>query len=305
MQSFILYPHGRISEVQRRQMTTIPDANIHAVAVDGTFDDCQHMVKSLFADAAFKAEHKLVAVNSINWARILAQVVYYFYAALRLGAPAKAVSFSVPTGNFGDIYAGYIAKKMGLPIDQLIIATNTNDILTRCLKAGDYTMTGVVPTISPSMDIQISSNFERVLYDLYGQDAAVIHDLMERFKADRSITLAPEVYRQLCTVFAAERVDDTQTKDTIRTVYQQTGELLDPHSAIGVKAGRDCRKGTAPLVTLATAHPAKFPDAVKEASGVTPALPEHLQDLFEREERVLRVAADSEAVKACISEHKK
>ncbi len=304
MQSFILFPHGRISEVQRRQMTTIPDANIHAVALDGTFDDCQHIVKALFADAEFRKDHHLVAVNSINWARILAQVVYYFYAALRLGAPARKVSFSVPTGNFGDIFAGYIAKRMGLPIDQLIIATNSNDILTRCLKAGEYTMTGVTPTLSPSMDIQISSNFERLLFDLYEGNAETIHGLMQDFGTNKTITLDPQVYRRLKQHFAAERVDDAATQATIRAVYEATGELLDPHTAIGVKAGRDCRTSDAPLVCLATAHPAKFPDAVEEACGITPVLPEHLADLHTREERSLHVANDIEAVKACIVEHK-
>jgi threonine synthase len=291
MQSFILFPHGRISEVQRRQMTTIPDANIHAVALDGTFDDCQHIVKSLFADAAFRQQHHLVAVNSINWARILAQ--------------AKAVSFSVPTGNFGDIFAGYIARQMGLPIKQLIIATNSNDILTRCLKGGDYTITGVTPTISPSMDIQISSNFERLLFDLYDRDAAQIAQLMQDFKDNKTITLDAQVYRKLTSLFSAERVDDAQTKATIKAVYEATGELLDPHTAIGVKAGRECQSGKEPLVCLATAHPAKFPDAVEDACGVTPVLPEHLADLFTREERCLRTVNDVEAIKTLIAEHKK
>lgn len=301
MQSVILFPDGRVSDVQRRQMTTVPDENVHCLALDGTFDDCQHIVKTLFADAAFREKHTLVAVNSINWARILAQVVYYFYAALRLGSPAQAISFAVPTGNFGDIFAGYIARQMGLPVHKLIIATNKNDILARCLKTGTYKMDGVSPTLSPSMDIQISSNFERLLFDLYDRDAAAIDALMQGFRTDKSFTMNPMAHRRFTELFASESVDDNATRETIRSVYNATGELLDPHSAVGVHAARACHDDAAiPLVTLATAHPAKFPDAVKAASGIHPGLPPHLADLLERKERVEHVANDTDAIKAFI-----
>jgi threonine synthase len=306
MQSFILFPNGRVSEVQRRQMTSILADNLHNVALEGTFDDCQNIVNTLFADADFRQQHHLVAVNSINWARILAQVVYYFYAALRLGAPAKAISFAVPTGNFGDIFAGYIAKQMGLPIHQLIVATNQNDILARCVETGTYGMNGVVPTISPSMDIEISSNFERLLFDLHGGDANAIAALMQQFKTDKSITLPAPVHQQLRGQFWAHQVNDDATKATIASVYAATGELLDPHTAVGVAAARACADATAtPLVTLATAHPAKFPDAVKDASGIHPPLPEHLADLFDRKERFDVVQNDIEAIKDFIARRKR
>lgn len=305
MQSFILFPHGRVSEVQRRQMTTMSDANIHNIALEGTFDDCQDVVKTLFADAAFRSKHQLVAVNSINWARILAQVVYYFYAALRLGAPAKAISFCVPTGNFGDIFAGYIARQMGLPIHRLIIATNRNDILSRCLHTGTYGMEGVTPTLSPSMDIQISSNFERLLFDLYGRDSARLATLMSDFRSNRRFTLEAQPLADLRRLFDAHAVDDAGTHATIRAVYEQTGELLDPHTAVGVAAARACNQApSVPMVTLATAHPAKFPDAVKDACGIHPALPTHLSDLFERSERYDVLAHDLTLIKQYIEAHK-
>jgi len=234
MQSVILYPHGRVSEVQRRQMTTIDDANVHCLAVEGAFDDCQDIVKALFADADFRARHQLVAVNSINWARILAQVVYYVYAALQLGAPAQRVSFCVPTGNFGDIFAGYIARRMGLPVHQLIIATNRNDILTRCLKTGTYGTQGVTPTISPSMDIQISSNFERLLFDLYDHDAEAIARLMQQFRAERRITLSAQAHRRLQAVFAAAAIDDAHTP------YIRYHRRADRSAH---RRGRGCRRG--------------------------------------------------------------
>ncbi|MCI5049390.1 MAG: threonine synthase [Rickettsiales bacterium] len=305
MQSFILFPNNRVSEVQRRQMTTMTDANIHNIALDGTFDDCQDIVKSLFADAKFRETHHLVAVNSINWARILAQVVYYFYAALRLGAPAVAPSFSVPTGNFGDIFAGYIAKQMGLPMGKLIIATNRNDILARCVLNGEYTMQGVTPTISPSMDIQISSNFERMLYLLYDRDADSIADMMQRFRTEKTLAIKPDALDRLRAIYDSLAVDDETTKQTIKDVYTQTGELLDPHTAIGVKAARACHKDDSqPVVSLATAHPAKFPDAVTSASNVHPELPDHLSDLFELKERFDVVPNDIEQVKQFIVNHK-
>lgn len=304
MDIFIMYPHGRVSDVQRLQMTTVLDENVHNIALDGTFDDCQDIVKTLFADKKFREQHNLTAVNSINWARILAQVVYYFYAALRLGAPAKAVSFSVPTGNFGDIYAGYIAKKMGLPIEQLIIATNRNDILSRTLKTGTYEMAGVEPSLSPSMDIQISSNFERLLFDLYDRDGKEIAEMMDNFRKTKKLTLSPLVLSSLRAQFAADSANDSETKATIKDCYQKTGELLDPHTAVGLCAGNKARSNTeTPLIVLATAHPAKFPDAVKSASEVHPPLPPHLTDLFSRKEKFERIAGDSEAVKKFIESH--
>lgn len=298
MQIFIMHPKGRVSDVQRRQMTTILSANVHNIALDGTFDDCQDIVKALFADSAFREKHHLTAVNSINWARILAQVVYYFYAALALGTPARAVSFSVPTGNFGDIYAGHIAKRMGLPIEQLIIATNRNDILTRCLDTGTYGMETVIPSLSPSMDIQISSNFERLLFDLYDRDGQAIGEMMTRFRQEKKLTLSPLAWSRLKAEFAACAVDDEQTKHTIAETYRTTGELLDPHTAVGVAAGQRCRKDTsAPMVVLATAHPAKFPDAVMEATGEHPPLPAHMQGLFEKEERFVELPNDVQQIR--------
>jgi threonine synthase len=283
-------------------MTTVEDANVHNIAIDGNFDDCQDLVKTLFADTEYRKERHLVAVNSINWARILAQVVYYFYAALHLGAPGKAMSFSVPTGNFGDIFAGYIARRMGLPIDQLIIATNRNDILARCVEKGEYAMEWVEPTISPSMDIQISSNFERLLFDLYDRNSQQIDGLMREFRSSKKIVLDAQPLTALKTQFASAKVDDVTTKQVIKEVYGQTGELLDPHTAVGVKAGRDCWNRQSPLITLATAHPAKFPDAVKAASGVHPALPPHMQDLFEKTERFDTLSNDIDALKAYIGQ---
>ncbi len=301
MDIVILHPKGRVSDVQRKQMTTIADANVHNLALAGTFDDCQDIVKALFNDAEFRAKHHLTAVNSINWARILAQVVYYFYAALQLGAPAKAISFCVPTGNFGAIYAGYIAKKMGLPIGQLIIATNKNDILARALATGTYGMAGVSPSLSPSMDIQISSNFERLLFDLHGRDGAKMAAMMTQFCDKKSLTLEPAAYAQLKREFAADKCDDEQTLATIKTCYETTGELLDPHTAVGVHVAAIARSNlTTPVVVLATAHAAKFPDAVKKASGISPPLPAHLADLFSRPERAEDVANDAAAVKKVI-----
>ena len=301
MEIFIMYPHGRVSDVQRLQMTTILDKNVHNIAVDGSFDDCQDIVKTLFSDEKFREKHNLTAVNSINWARILAQIVYYFYAALRLGSPARAISFSVPTGNFGDIFAGYIAKKMGLPIDQLIIATNRNDILARTLATGTYGLSEVEPSLSPSMDIQISSNFERLLFDLYDRDGAKLADLMANFKAKKKLELSPLALSRLRSEFAATSASDEETKATIKECYEVTGELLDPHTAVGLCAGNKARNNSkTPLVILATAHPAKFPDAVESASGVRPKLPHHLKDLFAREEKFTRLANDASVVKEFI-----
>lgn len=301
MEIVILFPDGRVSEVQRRQMTTYADANVHCVALDGTFDDCQHIVKTLFVDAEFRKAHRLVAVNSINWARIMAQIVYYFYAGLRLGTPHRPVAFTVPTGNFGDIYAGYLASNMGLPIADLVIATNSNDILTRCVETGVYDMREVMPSLSPSMDIQISSNFERLLFDLYGKDSAAIAALMESLRQNHHFTLSPAAHAALKARFSAASTDDAATLATIGQTYRDSGYLLDPHTAVGVSVAQKTRRHKdAPMVTLATAHPAKFPDAVKQASGIHPALPLHLADLFERTEKLSRLPSDAEAMKGLI-----
>jgi threonine synthase len=283
MEIFILHPKGRVSDVQRRQMTTVLDSNVHNIAIEGTFDDCQAMVKALFADEPFRSAHNLTAVNSINWARIVAQIVYYFYAALQLG---KSVSFSVPTGNFGDIYAGYLAKRMGLPIEQLIIATNRNNILTRCLETGTYAMEQVVPTLSPSMDIQISSNFERLIYNLYDGDGKAVVALMEALKTQRRFTLSVQALGRLRAEFSSSSVDDAATLAMIREMHAQNGLVLDPHTAVGLAAGRRCRAQTdIPLIVLATAHAAKFPDAIKTAISTPPLLPESLKSLVGKKER--------------------
>ncbi|MCG3171461.1 MAG: Threonine synthase [Pseudomonadales bacterium] len=301
---FILHPHQRVSEVQRRQMTTVPGANIHNIAVRGNFDDCQEMVKASFADQSFLPPgRRLVAVNSINWARIMAQIVYYFHAALALGAPDRAVSFAVPTGNFGDIYAGYLARRMGLPVARLVIATNANDILHRLMSSGNYARAGLAHTLSPSMDIVISSNFERALFDFYGRDAARLRELMERFRAG-DVVLPEQIMQAARAEFASFAVDDAMTCETIARVFEESEYLLDPHSAIGVRAARECRGSRAvPIVTLATAHPAKFPEAIARA-GVPrePALPHYMADLFEREERCTVLDHDLGAVQRFIGE---
>ncbi|HAD09545.1 MAG TPA: threonine synthase [Porticoccaceae bacterium] len=285
---FILHPHQRVSEVQRRQMTTVPGDNVHNIAVEGNFDDCQNMVKASFADQSFlPRDRQLVAVNSINWARIMAQVVYYFWAALSVGGPRQQVSFSVPTGNFGDIFAGYIAHKMGLPIKRLVIATNSNDILHRCLSANDHSRHELIHSLSPSMDIMVSSNFERLLFDLHGRQGSEIQRLMSDFNTNGSFSLDPAVLVSARELFASYRVDDGQTLNTIRAEYQASEYLLDPHSAIALEAGRQSHDDkSVPMICLATAHPAKFPEAVLKAGYPhEPPLPQHLADLFEREER--------------------
>ena len=298
---FILHPKGRVSEVQRRQMTTVQDANVHNIAVDGDFDDCQAMVKAMFNDHEFRDRLAVSAVNSINWARVMAQIVYYFTVGVSLGAPARAISYSVPSGNFGDVYAGYAASKMGLPIEQLIVATNKNDILSRFFNSGEYRKAGVDPTISPSMDIQVSSNFERFLADLYGRDGDTISDLM--LKLDSEGGFAVNMSRLNESVFAAGRCDEEDTLATIRRTLEEAETLVDPHTAVGLYVGEKCRASQAtPLVTLSTAHPAKFPDAVESATGVRPALPKHMSDLFEREERVIELPNDIETVKSFIKD---
>lgn len=294
---FILHPHQRVSDVQRRQMTTVLAPNIHNIAVQGNFDDCQQMVKDSFADQSFLNGKPLVAVNSINWARIMAQVVYYFYAAVQLGAPHRAMQFSVPTGNFGDIFAGYVAKRMGLPIEQLIIATNRNDILHRFMSGNKLEKTELMHTLSPSMDIMISSNFERMLFELHDRDGAAIDKLMADFK-NGAVSIDATRFAKARELFASLAVDDEQTCKTIADVLEESEYLLDPHSAIGVEAARRCKKSTAlPVITLATAHPAKFPDAVRKAGyPQDPPLPLHMKDLFEREERCTVLPKDLQAV---------
>ncbi len=298
---FILYPHGRVSEVQRRQMTTPSESNVHALAVDGDFDDCQARLKDMFNDFEFRDRVKLAGVNSINWGRVLAQVVYYFSAAVSLGAPGREVSFTVPTGNFGDIFAGYIAKRMGLPIRDLVVATNQNDILDRCLKGQGYRKGTVEPSISPSMDIQVSSNFERALFDAYGRDGGAVSQLMAEL-AEGGFEVSQGAMETLREHYSSGRASEAETSATIARALKETGELLCPHSAVGVKVAEEQPASAVPMVTLATAHPAKFPDAVEAATGIRPALPPRMADLFEREERLTRVPNDLEALKARILE---
>lgn len=285
---FILHPYQRVSEVQRRQMTTVSERNVHNIALRGNFDDCQNMVKASFADQSFLPEgRQLVAVNSINWARIMAQIVYYFYAALALGAPHRPISFSVPTGNFGDIFAGYLAKRMGLPIEQLVIATNSNDILHRCISDNDHSRQELVHSLSPSMDIMVSSNFERMLFDLHDRNGDAVKQLMKTFQETGHLVLSANVLARARELFSSYRLSDDETIEVIRQVFDRTEYLLDPHTAIGVQAGRKTRKNShTPMVCLATAHPAKFPEAVRLAGqDCDPALPLHMQDLLDREEQ--------------------
>ena len=290
---FVLFPQGRISDVQRRMMTTAEDDNVHALAIEGTFDDCQAIVKSMFNHHAFRDRARLSGVNSINWARIVAQVVYYFTAAVALGAPRRKVAFTVPTGNFGDVYAGYVALRMGLPIDRLVIATNVNDILARTIATGTYDLRGVVATSSPSMDIQVASNFERLLFDAYGRDGGSVRQLMASLDQSRRFALSERALSGIRTVFSADRADEEETAATIRTVLRETGHFIDPHTAVGVAvAEKDTRDPSIPMVVLGTAHPAKFPDAVEAACGVRPALPQWLAELDQRPERVTTLPVD-------------
>ena len=298
---FILFPHGRVSAVQRRQMTTPAEPNVHALAVRGDFDDCQAAVKAMFADGGFRDEVGLAAVNSINWARVLAQVVYYFAAAVALGAPHRAVSFTVPTGNFGDIYAGSIARRMGLTVERLVVATNRNDILHRTFSSGEHRKQGVAPTISPSMDIQVSSNFERALFDVYDRDGGAIAQLMAELK-EGGFRLSQGALERLREIFDSGCASEEETAATIRRTHAATGETLCPHSAVGVKVAEEHLRPGVPMVTLATAHPAKFPDAVEAATGTRPPLPERMADLYDRPERVSEVANDLRAIEDLIRE---
>lgn len=294
---FILFPEGRVSSVQQRQMTTVDSANVHAVAIGGTFDDCQDLVKAMFNDSQFRLAQNLSAVNSINWARVMAQIVYYVVAAVRLGAPGRAVSFAVPTGNFGNVLAGWAAWKCGLPIDRLVVGTNSNDILFRFFETGEMKMAAVEPTLSPSMDIQVSSNFERLLFDMLGGDGAAVRQWIDDFRQTGAVSVDDARLAAAREKFVAARLDDAGTRRVIREIYETTGELLDPHSAIGVDAARQCRGDSAvPMIALATAHPAKFPDAVEAATGVHPALPERMAGLFDRVERYDTLANDIGAV---------
>lgn len=300
---FILHPYQRVSEVQRRQMTTVLADNVFNIAVEGNFDDCQGMVKHSFADQAFLNGARLGAVNSINWARIMAQIVYYFSAALAVGGPHRPVSFSVPTGNFGDIFAGYLAKKMGLPIDQLVVATNKNDILHRVIAENDMSRKSLSHTLSPSMDIMVSSNFERLLFDAHQRDGAAVSELLTRFNQG-DVRLNDAAWEYVQTHFNSHKVDDDRTCEVIAQVFNKTQYLVDPHTAIGIEAARHCRRdNTVPMITLATAHPVKFPEAVEKAGCQSPALPEHMADLFERDERYQVVENSLAAVQGYVSEN--
>ena len=294
---FVLFPQGRISDVQRRMMTTVADDNVHTLAIEGTFDDCQAMVKGMFNHQAFRDQVRLSGVNSINWARIVAQVVYYFTAAVALGSPRRKIAFTVPTGNFGDVYAGYVAHCMGLPIDRLTVATNVNDILARTIATGAYELRDVVPTSSPSMDIQVASNFERLVFDIYRRDGRVVRALMAFLAQSRRFALSASALSALRAVFSADRADEEETAATIRTMLRETEQLIDPHTAVGIAvAEKEIRDQSIPMIVLGTAHPAKFPDAVEAASGVRPQLPEWLADLDRRPERVIRMPVDQRAI---------
>ncbi|MFD1882626.1 threonine synthase [Paracoccus pacificus] len=301
---FILYPHGRVSEVQRRQMTTPDDTNVHALALTGDFDDCQARLKDLFNDHDFRDRVGLAGVNSINWARVLAQVVYYFTSAVSLGAPDREVDFTVPTGNFGDIFAGEIARRMGLPIRRLVVATNQNDILHRALETGEYRMTGVQPSISPSMDIQVSSNFERALYLAYGGDPAPVRQVMDELRTTGGFTISQGALQALRETFASGRASEAETEATIRATFAETGEVVCPHSAVAIKVAAEHLDPAVPMITLATAHPAKFPDAVEAAMGRRPDLPPHMKALFDQPERITRVENDAAALKSLILERR-
>ncbi|MGP4690604.1 threonine synthase [Agrobacterium cavarae] len=300
---FILFPHGKVSPVQQRQMTSSTASNVHALAINGNFDDCQNLVKDMFNDAKFRDSVKLSGVNSINWARIMAQVVYYFTAAISLGAPDRKVSFTVPTGNFGDIFAGYVAKQMGLPIDKLVIATNDNDILARTLKTGRYEMRGVQATTSPSMDIQISSNFERLLFEAYDREPNEIKRSMDGLKQSGAFQISEAAMKMIKRDFRAGRATEKQVAATIRDTLSETGYLLDPHTATAVHVAKKYEKTNSPMVVLSTAHPAKFPDAVKSACAIDPALPVWLADLMNREERFDVLEAELDAVETFIGKH--
>ena len=300
---FMLHPEGRVSEIQRRQMTTVSAANVHNIAIGGSFDDAQAMVKRMFADRALTHTLDIGAVNSINWARLMAQVVYYFAAALQLGAPDRKVAFSVPTGNFGDVFAGYVAQKMGLPIERIIVATNKNDILARAIRDGDYSVGESHATITPSMDIQVSSNFERLLFEANGRDAVALAAQMDGFASSKTLALDPGQREGIAAMFSAERATPEQTLEAMRWAHEACGEVIDPHTAVGLHAAREqnAQDPLVPVVTLATAHPAKFPDAVEQAIGLRADLPKRVERIMEREERFETLPADYDAVRDYIS----
>jgi threonine synthase len=298
----VLFPSGRISDVQQRMMTTVPDSNVHAVAIEGTFDDCQALVKAMFNHHAFRDRVRLSGVNSINWARIVAQAVYYFTAAVALGAPHRKIAFTVPTGNFGDVYAGYVAARMGLPVDRLVVATNTNDILARTFATGTYEIRDVVATMSPSMDIQVSSNFERLLFDATGRDAASVRTLMGSLAQSRRFVVSAQALKELRTLFSANRADEQECAAEIRAWMKEANYCVDPHTAIALAvAEKETRDASVPMVVLSTADPAKFPAAVKAACGVEPPLPDWLADLPKRKERVTVLPADQVAVERFVA----
>ncbi|UNF39224.1 threonine synthase [Bartonella krasnovii] len=298
---FILFPKGRVSPVQQRQMTTNQSTNVHAIAIEGNFDDCQALIKAMFNDHHFRKKRALSGVNSINWARIMAQIVYYFSSALSLGAPDRAVSFTVPTGNFGDIFAGYVAARMGLPIAQLVIATNDNDILSRTLISGTYETQPIVYTTSPSMDIQISSNFERLLFESGNRDPMRICNAMEDLKKTGSFTLDEKQLKNIRSLFSAGKSNMAETAQTIDRVYKESGYLVDPHTAVALKVARENKKPHIPMIVLATAHPAKFPDTIKNACGLHASWPSHLSDVMKAEEHFISLANDEKIVKDYIS----
>ena len=301
---FMLHPKGRVSDVQRRQMTTVRAPNVHNIAIDGSFDDAQAMVKRLFADEAMTAKHRLGAVNSINWARLMAQVVYYFAAALQLGAPERSVAFSVPTGNFGDVFAGHVAARMGLPIARLAVATNVNDILHRALTSGDYSQSEVTATAAPSMDIQVSSNFERLLFDIGGRDGSALAGQMRGFETSRAMLLSNAQREGAASLFTSARADQSDMAQAMRWAWDRAGEVVDPHTAIGLHAAHSLDlPADVPIVTLATAHPAKFRDAVERATGTRPTLPLRVGDLFAREEAYTELSGGYDAVRGFILTH--
>jgi threonine synthase len=298
----VLFPQGRISDVQRRMMTTAPETNVHALAVEGTFDDCQALVKAMFNHHAFRDRVRLSGVNSINWARVVAQAVYYFTSAVALGGPHRKIAFTVPTGNFGDVYAGYVAFRMGLPIDRLVVATNVNDILVRTFATGAYEIRDVVATTSPSMDIQVSSNFERLLFDAYGRDAAAVRALMGSLAQSGRFMVSAQALKELRSLFTADRADEQECAAEIRAWMREADYCVDPHTAVALAvAEKETRDPSVPMVVLSTAHPAKFPDAVKAACGFVPALPDRLADLAKRKERITVLPADQAAVERYVT----
>lgn len=300
---FILHPQGRVSEVQRRQMTTVQAGNVFNIALDGTFDDCQDAVKAMFNDGVFRDRVSLSAVNSINWARIMAQIVYYFAAGVALGAPDRPIGFSVPTGNFGNVFAAYAAGRLGLPVSQLIVGSNRNDILTRFFESGTMDMLPVEPSLSPSMDIQVSSNFERLLFDLLDQDGAAVTETLTTFRSTGRFDLAPERLQRAQRLFDGYRLDDEETLAEVARLHKATGEVIDPHSAIGIAAAREKRREDVPvMIAMATAHPGKFPDAVERACGIRPDLPASLADLYEREERLTSLPNDLAGLMSFVEE---